>query len=288
MRDAELTAWLAGFIKDTVNHSSDNDLRDSAHQRAWREPLVGVAAGNDPIFAECKRHIGDFFWRPEEAFALAFPDHPAPAEELRVVAWILPQADQTRAENAGQKVYPSERWVRARHFGEMFNAGLRARVAEALNQRGLATLAPMLHPAWGWRTSQQYSFASNWSERHAAHAAGLGTFGLCDGLITPAGKAVRVGSVITRAPLAITPRPYAGIHDYCLFYTHGTCGKCVPRCPVKALTDQGHDKDKCHRHVAVVCREHAIQNHGIETDCCGLCQTAVPCSDHIPAPEEGL
>jgi epoxyqueuosine reductase QueG len=30
------------------------------------------------------------------------------------------------------------------------------------------------------------------SERHAAYAAGLGTFGLCDGLITSVGKAVRV------------------------------------------------------------------------------------------------
>ena len=35
-------------------------------------------------------------------------------------------------------------------------------------------------------------------ETHAAHAAGLGTFGLCDGLITPIGKAIRVGSVVAK------------------------------------------------------------------------------------------
>jgi hypothetical protein len=44
-------------------------------------------------------------------------------------------------------------------------------------------------PIW-----QQYKdYASSWSERHAAHAAGLGTFGLCDGLITAKGKAMQGG-----------------------------------------------------------------------------------------------
>ena len=36
--------------------------------------------------------------------------------------------------------------------------------------------------------SEKYAYASTWSERHAAYAAGLGTFGLSDGLITAAGQ----------------------------------------------------------------------------------------------------
>ena len=44
-------------------------------------------------------------------------------------------------------------------------------------------------------------------QRHAAHAAGLGTFGLCDGLITAKGKAMRAGSVVARIAVAQTPRP---------------------------------------------------------------------------------
>jgi epoxyqueuosine reductase QueG len=48
-------------------------------------------------------------------------------------------------------------------------------------------------PEWSRRPSEKYVFSSNWSERHAAYTAGLGTFGLCDGLITPLGKAMRVG-----------------------------------------------------------------------------------------------
>ena len=45
------------------------------------------------------------------------------------------------------------------------------------------------------KMSEKYGMASCWSERHAAFVSGLGTFGLCDGLITPVGKAMRCGSV---------------------------------------------------------------------------------------------
>jgi epoxyqueuosine reductase len=56
----------------------------------------------------------------------------------------------------------------------------------------------MLASNWTVVNSQRYSYASSWSERHAAYAAGLGTFGLCDGLITARGKAVRFGSIISK------------------------------------------------------------------------------------------
>ena len=69
--------------------------------------------------------------------------------------------------------------------------------------------------------------ASQWSERHAAYASGLGTFGLCDGLITPKGKAVRFASVVTRIKVPPTQRPYKDHHAYCLHYAKGICGMCI-------------------------------------------------------------
>ena len=107
----------------------------------------------------------------------------------------------------------------------------------------------MLSPKWEMKLSDQYGLASTWSERHAAYAAGLGTFGLCDGLITPLGKAVRCGSVIARIPIQPSSRPYQDHHAYCLFYSKGICGKCIDRCPVGAITKDGHDKSKCQHYV---------------------------------------
>ena len=97
---------------------------------------------------------------------------------------------------------------------------------------------------WTIVNSERFSYASSWSERHAAHAAGLGTFGLCDGLITAKGKAMRVGSVVAKISIEPTPRPYADHRAYCLFFADGTCGKCIDRCPVRAITESGHDKDE--------------------------------------------
>jgi len=126
------------------------------------------------------------------------------------------------------------------------------------------------------------SHVSNWSERHAAHAAGLCTFGLCGGLITARGKAMRAGSVVAKIEMEPTPRPYADHRAYCLFFAKGTCGKCIDRCPARAITEAGHDKEKC-RHHLVRARRHVKKTYGFEGYGCGLCQVSVPCEAQIPA-----
>jgi ferredoxin len=59
--------------------------------------------------------------------------------------------------------------------------------------------------------------------------------------ITPKGKAMRCGSVIARIQVPATPRPYEDHHAYCLFFSSGTCGQCISRCPSGAITKAGHD-----------------------------------------------
>jgi epoxyqueuosine reductase QueG len=284
---ADPAAWITDWLARQVAESPDNRLDPGGEEPAWEAPLVGFAPGDDPLWRRCKEHIGEFFWLPEEAFALAVPKEPAPAAELAVISWVLPQTEATRRENREQKAYPSRRWAAAKARGEAFNNLLRRRLADTLKVQGVLAAAPLLLPEWGWRDSQRWVYASNWSERHAAHIAGLGTFGLCDGLITPKGKAVRAGSVVARLAVPPTPRPYGDHHAYCLFYSHGTCGKCIARCPVNALSEAGHHKRRCREHVLERCARRVERDYGFATDACGLCQTGVPCEDHIPGPEEG-
>ena len=129
--------------------------------------------------------------------------------------------------------------------------------------------------------SQRFGFASSWSERHAAHAAGLGTFGLCDGLITARGKALRAGSVVAKITMPITPRPYDDHHAYCLYFAEGTCGKCIDRCPVRAISIAGHDKQRCRKHLQAS-RDYVTETFGFVGYGCGLCQVGVPCESGIP------
>jgi epoxyqueuosine reductase QueG len=123
----------------------------------------------------------------------------------------------------------------------------------------------MLVSNWTIVNSQRFSYASSWSERHAAHAAGLGTFGLCDGLITAKGKAMRVGSVVAKLSIEATPRPYSDHRAYCLYFDNGTCGKCM----------------KCRQHLARS-REYVKKTYKFEGYGCGLCQVGVPCEAGIP------
>ena len=276
------STWLEIVIEEFIRSSPENTLKNTFADKAFIEPLVGFSSGDDPIYEYFKEVVGDFHWTPQEAFQIAFPNQPVDSSELTAISWILPHITATKIENSGQDAYPSERWARGRVFGEEINDKLRIFVIDALEKAGIQAMAPSLLSEWGIRKSSAYVYASNWSERHAAYASGLGTFGLCDGLITARGKAMRSGSVVARTLLPSTARPYDSHHEYCLFFTQGTCGKCISRCPVGALSEAGHDKVKCYQHLIPTTSDYMKSAYNIEGYACGLCQTGVPCESKIP------
>ncbi|MCU0595068.1 MAG: epoxyqueuosine reductase [Desulfobacterota bacterium] len=287
LRSGEGGSWLQEEVRDFLIHSPENTLANQAKDRAFEEAIVGFSRGDDPLYDAYKERVGSYHWTPLEIFARTFPGEAVTAGELTVIAWVVAHNPLTKQDNRRERFYPAERWARARIFGEEVNEKLRRHVVAALEAEGFAAVAPALSPHWEQKASERYVYASTWSERHAAYASGLGTFGLCDGLITPLGKAVRVGSVIARIQLPPTPRPYKDHHEYCLFYSRGTCKKCISRCPVGALSESGHDKIKCRSHVRPVTEEYVKAHYGFDGYGCGLCQTGVPCESRIPLPSEG-
>ncbi len=281
--------WITDIISHFVASSHENTLGTPTGEKAFDPPLVGFSTGGDPLYDEYVSHIGDFYLRPIDIFNRAFPSSTIGSPDaLTIISWVLPSTPCTRSCQAVETKRPSERWVYLRHHGEHFNEALRRHVVEKLTEAGIQAVAPVLAPFWSKSSQGPYAPCSNWSERHAAYAAGLGTFGLCDGLITPVGKAMRTGSVVARVPIAPSPRPYTDRHAYCLFYSHGTCGKCMARCPVKAISNAGHDKKKCKQYTNVTMNAFVRKAYDINTYACGLCQAGVPCTDHIPNPDEGL
>ncbi len=273
--------WITALIQDFIATSSENTMRDKEASPAWDDALVGFAHGADTIWQQYKEYVGAFHWTPWEVFNQHCSTERAAANDLTVISWVLPQREAVRRANRKARKYPAEEWARIRVYGEEFNAGLRQHVARSLTEKGHPAIAPMLVPNWTIVKSHRFSYASSWSERHAAHAAGLGTFGLCDGLITARGKAMRVGSVVARLSVQPTPRPYNDHRAYCLFFANGTCGKCIDRCPVRAITEKGHDKEKCRQHLAAA-RVYVKKSYQFEGYGCGLCQVGVPCEAGIP------
>jgi hypothetical protein len=257
--------WLETTIRDFINESPENTLQNEGNEKAWADPLVGFSRGDDPLYQEYKEKIGTFYWTPSEIFNETFPGLKVEPDQLTIMSWVLPHVEATKSDNRMQSVYPSERWARARIYGEEVNAKLRRHVVTTLQGSGFEAVAPMLSPQWARKTSERYGFASTWSERHTAYASGLGTFGLCDGLITSKGKAMRVGSVVARIQIPSTPRPYTDHHAYCLFFTH---------------------KVKCQKHIRPATADYVESHYGFNGYGCGLCQTKVPCESKIPAKQD--
>jgi len=145
----------------------------------------------------------------------------------------------------------------------------------AIQAEGYAALAPRLDRRY-WQSDSycpesEANFTSNWSERHAAFAAGLGTFSLNFSMITKRGMAGRFISVVTRLPLMPDIRPYTGISEYC-----SNCGVCIRRCPMRAIDKKGKNKRACAAWGDVIRGEYS----NVYT--CNACHTETPCSEGIP------
>lgn len=258
-------------IRRFVEESPENRFPDGSGPY-FDEPLVGFASAADPLFTEYKGIIGDFHLTPAELLEGA----------ATVIVWVLPISRDTRETNRLESQWPSRRWALTRTHGEALNGALRRHLAAHLEGLGHRVLVPQYAPAWQEFTDTPVGVASSWSERHAAYAAGLGTFSLSDGLITARGIAHRVGSVITDLALPATPRTAPDHRHNCLWHRDGTCGVCIGRCPVGAITFSGHDKVRCREYVYDTVPRAVGERYGVPWTGCGLCQTRVPCEAAVP------
>ncbi len=266
-----------------IQFTRDNpaNRQKTGRGKYWDKPLVGFAAGDDPLFKKYKTVIGKFHLTPPEFFKKAFGKKGKPPQVF-VISWILPASEAVRRSNRKEKEYPSRLWAHARDFGEQFNVKLRNHIVSLLEKKGHKAVAPMNSPLFKRVRSPKVGFASNWSERHVAYASGLGTFSLSDGFISERGKALRIGSVITDLPLTPSLRKYPYHYGNCLYYFNKTCKICASRCPAGAITAKGHDKDKCNQYAYEFIAPLKKPEYGVSITGCGLCQTKVPCEYEIP------
>lgn len=266
-------------ISRFVRESPDNRFPES-DLPYFDEPLVGFAAADDPLFSEFKKVIGRFHMTPAEIVNDTYGALKGDART--VICWILPISRTTRESNRKEESIPSREWAMTRAYGERFNTLLRLYLVEMLRFVGAQAVAPLLSGMWKPVMEPDVGIASTWSERHAAYVAGLGTFSLNDGLITDKGIAHRCGSVITDVAITPSKRNHADPWSNCLFFRDGSCGLCVKRCPVGAISLLGHDKEKCQAYVYGELRSSAGIEYGVMETGCGLCQTKVPCEAGVP------
>jgi len=264
-------------LMDYILSSPDNLIKkekalkpDLEGMRIFDEPLFGYASADDIFFSEAKKPeiIGSHFMAPEEWLPRA----------KTVISVFLPFTARVREANRLDMTWPAYEWLHGRIEGQAFQLKICRFVEDLLRKEGFAALTPMIDSRLSSRSpmtndkTEQGFYTTNWSERHAAYAAGLGTFGLSKGLITRKGVAGRYLSVITTARFEPTERPYKGVYDYCTL-----CGACATNCPVGAISkEKGKLHHPCSGFLDAVKAKHNPY-YG-----CGKCQVKVPCEDKAP------
>ena len=264
-------------LLEFIRNSPDNCVQKNIAMRPdlesmyfFDEPLFGYASALDPYFEEAKKPgiIGPHFMTPAEWLPGA----------KTVFSAFLPYSSRVRSANSMNMDWPADEWLHARIEGQAFQNKICRFAEELLQKEGFAAVTPLLDSRFKGTgiknkdNAREEDFTSNWSERHVAYAAGLGTFGLSKGLITRKGVAGRFLSIISNISLEPDKRPYTGVYDYCTF-----CGACANNCPAKAISIEGGKLHcPCSGFLDKV-REKRPPYYG-----CGKCQVKVPCEDKAP------
>jgi epoxyqueuosine reductase QueG len=282
--------FIEKAIRNFVKTSPLNRLESFGGEPIFDQPLVGFANSNDPLFSEYKKVVHELHLNPREMLTLHLTetlkkDEVPQLADVSVISFVLPINRETLWVNAREKEGPSLRWNHTRWKGQDFITGLSTYLVSLLESMGAHALAPEISPYFKILQVSD-GFTSNWSQRHIAYAAGLGTFSLNEGFITSKGLAMRCGSVVAGIKLQPSIKPYEHHLANCLFYAEGKCGECIRRCPGGAISEKGHDKLKCFEVLFVKQKPWVEGVYGSgyigSYAGCGLCQTGVPCERRSP------
>ena len=269
MKQEDLEKTAAAFIASEANAVPPGKALEPriAGMRIYDEPLFGFAGADDD-------YIAGLAGAPEAGIKPMLPREWLP-QARTVISYFLPFTENVRLSNRG-KGWPSPEWLNSRIEGQAAMDVFGRLIQEALLAAGFQAIIPGLDKRF-WSKSLLPEdggplFTSNWSERHAAYACGLGTFSLSKAIITRKGAAGRFGSVITSLEIPASGRPYSDLYGNCI-----NCGACIRNCPAQAISKAGgKDHVPCSRFLNKVKAAHSPY-YG-----CGKCQTATPCEARIP------
>lgn len=223
----------------------------------WKEPIVGFADANGSYISALKE--------------IVTPEHLLPGDFMEnpniVISYYIPFTEELATLNMNV-----EGNLAAREWSDAYN--LTNTMIHDINQHIVEWLTDM-----GYRAASPTGVVfdkklilSNWSQRHIAYAAGLGTFGINNMLISEKGCCGRYGSVVV--DISVEPDRIL-TEERCLYKKNGSCKKCVKNCFSGALTTEGFDRKKCFE----ICM---MNDAKTGEDVCGKCDIDIPCAFKAP------
>ena len=257
-------------LTDLINNSVQDYMSRDDIATTFGTPIVGFADAWHPFIQSLRNHIDEIHLVPQDVI----PD------AKTVICYFVPFTKELAKTNDPEDRLASAQWARAYEELNALFAQLNQEIIDFLTENGFK--AAVTEQA---TTFDQKKLVSLWSQRHFAYAAGLGTFGLNNMLITAQGCCGRYSSVVTDMDV-----PHAGPlpEEHCLYKKNGSCMKCVEMCPAGALSKDGYDRQKCY----AICQENALvhnsygssydngsgEANSVGSEVCGKCVTGAPCA----------
>jgi epoxyqueuosine reductase QueG len=226
----------------------------------WRTPLLATAPV-DERFAALPRIAADDHLHPRDLL---------PTGRAVIVFFIPFRKDLVRENRKGDR--PTRDWGLAYVQTNDLIERLSRSLGGLLERRGFRCgLTPATH------NFDETRLMARWSHKHLGHLVNLGRFGTHHLLITPAGCAGRLGSLVTEAELG--EHALIETREACLLKAGKACGLCIEACPVEALAATGFERRRCWQR---------LRENRAEIDCfadlpesthvCGKCAAVMPCS----------
>jgi epoxyqueuosine reductase QueG len=204
------------------------------------------------------------------------PDHLLPTDILNgaksVISFFIPFTNELVKSNIQGKM-ASRKWALAYiKTNELINT-ISNQIESLMKSNGFSTgKIPATH------NFDEKKLISNWSHRHIAYIAGIGTFGINNMLITEYGCCGRLGSIITN--YQFSHYEDIKVKEKCLYKINESCGICQNKCIVNAYEGSTFNRKKCYE----ICLKNAKYYKSIGyADVCGKCLVGLPCSTKDPS-----
>ncbi len=251
--------WIQQIIGNFIREYEKNTVTK------WGSPLVGFA---DAVKVKQQAAvIGENHGVPEDAVD----------DASVVIAYFVPFLKEM-ADTNKEKGLASAEWACAYEETNIMLGKINEHLISTLEEKGYTAA---VHPEAG--NFDRKKLTSNWSHRHIAYLAGLGTFGINNMLITERGCCGRYSTVVTN--LDVEP-DHPRSDDLCIYKAYGSCRACINECPAGALKTDRFERHKCYEMCIKNAEIHNTFGNSYSapgetaagSEVCGKCIAGMPCA----------
>ena len=258
---------IGNGIRETIKSTILAYEKDNQMGQMWKEPIIEIISANNESLKTLKEAVSAEHCMPRDIL----PDAKS------IICFFIPFQDSVvHGNNDGTMA--SKEWAMMYVKTNDLIKVIGDQIELFMEQHGYKTgKIPATH---NFNTEK---LISNWSHRHIAYIAGMGTFGKNNMLITKNGCCGRLGSVIINYEFA-EYKTISVTTEKCLSKAGKVCGICQKKCVINAYENENFDRHKCYAQ----CLKNSEYHEAVGlADVCGKCLVGLPCSVREPSPHHG-